>query len=80
MNQNQLYQKREWIKSKYIIGIDSTKDKHQTSIIDSSGNSVGKSFNFNHNAKGFHDQLWFKLSKYLIPDIIHLINLKKHTT
>jgi len=29
MNQNQLNQKRDWIKGKFIIGIDPAKDKQQ---------------------------------------------------
>ena len=28
MNQNQLDQKRNWIKGKFIVGIDPAKDKH----------------------------------------------------
>ena len=71
MNQHQLDQKREWIKDKFIVGIDPAKDKHQAFIINGSGYAVGKTFSFAHNARGFHDQLWFKLSKYLEPEFIH---------
>ena len=71
MNQNQLDQKREWIKGKFIVGIDPARDKHQAFMIDGSGYAVGKTFSFTHNAKGFHEQLWFKLSKYLEPEFIH---------
>ncbi len=71
MNQNQLDQKREWIKGKFIVGIDPAKDKHQAFMIDGSGYAVGKTFSFTHNAKGFHEQLWFKLSKYLESEFIH---------
>ena len=57
MTLSQLDQKREWIKGKIIVGIDPSRDKHQAFIIDQSGYTVGKSFSFTHNAKGFHEQL-----------------------
>ena len=71
MNQHQLDQKRSWITGKFIVGIDPAKDKHQAAIIDSNGSAVGKSFSFNHNAWGFHEQLWFKLKRYLGPEFMH---------
>jgi transposase len=76
MNQHQLDQKRQWIKGKYIVGIDPAKEKHQAVIIDSNGNLIGKSFSFRHDANGFHDRLWFKLNQYLDPDLVspeHLV-------
>jgi transposase len=71
MNQHQLDQKRQWIKGKYIVGIDPAKEKHQAVIIDSNGNLIGKSFSFRHDANGFHDRLWFKLNQYLDPDLVN---------
>ena len=54
MNPQRLNEKRNWIKGKFIVGIDPAKDKHQATIIDNSGNLVGKSFSFNYNTIGFH--------------------------
>ena len=71
MNQQQLDQKRDWIKGKYIVGIDPAREKHQATIIDSNGNLVGKSFSFRHDANGFHNRLWFKLNQYLDPDLVN---------
>ena len=76
MNQEQLNQKRQWIRGKFIVGIDPAKDKHQAAIIDSNGIMIGKSFSFNHSASGFKERLWFKLKQFLDPDIVnpeHLI-------
>ena len=67
MNQHQIDQKREWIKDKFIVGIDPAKDKHQAFIINGSGYAVGESFSFTHNTKGFHDQFWFKTPSPLFP-------------
>lgn len=71
MNPNQLNQKRSWIKGKFIVGIDPAKDKHQAAIVDCYGDFIGKSFCFSHNATGFHEQLWFKLKRYLESEVIH---------
>ena len=71
MNQQQLDQKRDWIKGKYIVGIDPAREKHQATVIDSNGNLVGKSFSFRQDPNGFHNQLWFKLHQYLASDLVN---------
>lgn len=71
MNQQQLDKKRDWIKGKYIVGIDPAKEKHQATIIDRNGNLVGKSFSFRQDHNGFNNRLWFKLNQYLDPDLVN---------
>lgn len=75
MTLSQLDQKRKWIKDKIIVGIYPSRDKHKAFIIDSSGYDVAKSFSFSNNARGFHEQLWFKLKRYLGCELINHSNI-----
>ena len=41
----------------YFIGVDIGKNKHEATVLDDTGRSVGKSIRFNNDEEGFR-QLW----------------------
>ncbi|HEU0085757.1 MAG TPA: IS110 family transposase, partial [Candidatus Paceibacterota bacterium] len=68
MNTKALSAKRHTIKDSFIIGIDPAKAANQAYILSPDGETVGKSFKFKNNFKGFNTDLKYNLSKYL-PDV-----------
>lgn len=53
-----LQMKRHFISGKTIVGIDPSKEKSDTAVIDQNGLLLGKTFTFKNNQEGFQKQLW----------------------
>ena len=53
-----LQMKRHFISGKAIAGIDPSKEKSDTAVIDQTGLLQGKTFTFKNNQEGFQKQLW----------------------
>ncbi len=61
MKLQNLEMKRYYISDKFVIGIDTAKNKYQAMVLDPKGISVGESFSFKTSYSGFHFKLWQKL-------------------
>ncbi len=53
-----LQMKRHYISGKTIVGIDPSKEKSDTAVLDQNGLLLGKTFTFKNNQEGFQKQLW----------------------
>ena len=58
-----LQMKRQFVSGKTIVGIDPSKRSHHTTVLDSDGLQLGKSFSFQNTHTGFTETLWHKVKQ-----------------
>jgi len=73
MQFSNLQMKRHFISGKVVVGIDPSKEKSDTAVIDQYGLLQGKTFTFQNNHEGFKNQLWNCLNE-------RIFQLSKETT
>ena len=64
MKYKALETKRQFIKNKFVVGIDPAKERHQAAVLDPYGSQLAI-FTFRVNFHGFHTRLWKKLQEVL---------------
>ena len=62
---------RHFTRRRYLVGIDPTKDYHQSQSLDPDALPIGSTGSCKHSFSGVHHQLWKRLAARL-PHLAHL--------